>query len=137
MDWKLQTGQDMGNEGCTRRPSLVVWPPVKHLRSRIVRSHPGWLGQQSFTARGEKFFFSIRVFLRRHWRFTRDCFIFILVYYFHPLGNIHRFICIFGYEMTTNLVAPLVTTRLLLNEGYYLVELPFDYLSINYCFFAW
>ena len=57
MDWKLQTGQDMGNEGCTRRPSLVVWSPVKHLRSRIVRSHPGWLGQQSFTARGEKFFF--------------------------------------------------------------------------------
>ena len=52
---------------------------------------------------------------------------FIPLYHFHPLTNIQTFICNFACEMTiTFLMATLVLTRLLLDEIYHLIELPFE-----------
>ena len=52
---------------------------------------------------------------------------FIPFYHFHPLTNIETFICNFACEMTIAfLIATLVFTRLLLDEIYHLIELPFE-----------
>ena len=52
---------------------------------------------------------------------------FIPLYHVHPLKNIQTFIYNFACEMTyISLIAPLVFTRLLLDEIYHLIELPFD-----------
>ena len=60
---------------------------------------------------------------------------FILLYHFHPLTNIQTFICNFACEMTIIfLIAPLVFTRLLLDEIYHLIELLFDWLMMWYWF---
>ena len=57
---------------------------------------------------------------------------FIPLYHFHPLTNIQTFICNFACEMTIIfLIAPLVFTRLLLDEIYHLIELPFDWLMMG------
>ena len=52
---------------------------------------------------------------------------FIPLYHFHSLTNIQTFICNFACVMTIIfLIAPLVFTRLPLDEIYHLFELPFD-----------
>ena len=54
---------------------------------------------------------------------------FILLYHFYPLMKIETCICNFSCEMTIMyFFENLVFTRLLLDEIYYLVELPFDWL---------
>ena len=52
----------------------------------------------------------------------------ILLYYFHPLTNIQTFICNFEHErnVTFFFIAPLVFTRLLLDEIYHVIDLRFD-----------
>ena len=52
---------------------------------------------------------------------------FIPLNHFHPLTNIETIICNFD-DYHVFLIATLVFTRLLLNEIYYLIELPFDWL---------
>ena len=57
---------------------------------------------------------------------------FIPLYHFHSLMNIQTFICNFAWEISIHyhifLIAPLVFTRLLFDEIYRLIELPFDWL---------
>ena len=58
--------------------------------------------------------------------------IFIPFYHFHPLMNIQTFICNFAYEIYhVFLITPLVITRLLLDEIYNFVELPFDWVLME------
>ena len=85
-------------------------------------------------------FFSIRVILHGHWRLTGQegkggDQLFIPLYHYHPLTNIQTFIlqlCTWD-DFRIFLIAPLVFTRLLLDEIYHLIELPFDWLI--WCWF--
>ena len=52
---------------------------------------------------------------------------FIPLYHFHPLTNIETFICMWVHYHVF-LIATLVFTRLLLDEIYHLIELPFEWL---------
>ena len=62
---------------------------------------------------------------------------FIPLYHFHPLTNIHTFIlqlCMFD-DYHIFLIAPLIFTRLLLDEIYHLIEythLEIQFRSVNY-----
>ena len=77
------------------------------------------------------FFFSIRVFFtgtdvhRTAGEGRRPSF--IPLYHFHPLTNIETFICMWDHYHVF-LIATLVFTRLLLDEFFHLIELPFEWL---------
>ena len=83
-----------------------------------------------------KHFFSIRVFFHGHWRLTGqqekggDHLL------FHSTTSIrsrifrHLFATLHGVDYHIFLITPLVFTRLLLNEIYHLIKLPFDWLMI-------
>ena len=54
---------------------------------------------------------------------------FIPLYQFHPLTNIYLQLCMWD-DYHIFLIAPLVFTRLLLDENCHLIELPFDWLMM-------
>ena len=54
---------------------------------------------------------------------------FIPCYHFHPLTNIYLQLCKW-HDYHVFLIAPFVFTRLLFDEIYYLIELPFDWLMM-------
>ena len=73
-------------------------------------------------------FFSTWVFFHGHWRLIGrhgTLPFFIPLYHFHLFANIQTFVCTFGCEMTITylLIAPLVFTRLLLDEIYHLYRI--------------
>ena len=79
------------------------------------------------------FFFSIRVFFHGHWQLTgqqgKGGDHLIPLYHFYPLTNIQTFICNFACEMNiTFFKRNAFFTRLLHDEIYHLLELPFDWL---------
>ena len=86
------------------------------------------------------FFFSIRVFFHRSGRLHDSRGMEGIMFYFSlPLpptqkhSDIYLQLCLWaGYNVF--LIASLVTTRLLLDEIYHLIELPFDWLMIK-CLF--
>ena len=89
-------------------------------------------------------FFSIRVFFHRHWLFTgqqgKTIFYSNLpLPLAHKHSDIYLQLCIWD-EYQVFLIASLVFTRQLLNEIYRLIELPFDWLMMQWyfsCLFTW
>ena len=77
-------------------------------------------------------FFSIRIFFHRHWRFTGQQGKGGNHLLFHPTNSTrsqtlrHLFATLLGDDYHVFLIAMLVFTRLLLDEIYHLIELPFD-----------
>ena len=96
-------------------------------------STPKLMNSSTFqTEKPPYYFFSIRVFFHRHWRFTgqqgkRGGHLLFHSTTAHEHWDIYLQLCMWD-DYHVFLIATLVFTRLLLDEIYHLIELPFEWL---------